>query len=147
MLASGTVAPDAVVLGSPGPPAGPGPATLDVTSDGLDDITVDLDAVSSGYLVVADALQSGWTVQVDGQPAAVRPADHGVVAVAVPAGRHTVRWDYRSTPITAGLWTTALTAAALVGVVAVEVRRRRSHPRANLWPPARVDAESRIPQS
>ncbi|MDT7615589.1 MAG: hypothetical protein QOF00_3036 [Pseudonocardiales bacterium] len=125
LVASGTLRPDQVVLGTPGPAATAGPATLDVTDDGLDDIDVTVDAAGSGYLVVADALQVGWTVEVDGQPAAVRPADHGTVAVAVPAGHHVVHWQYRSATATAGVWVSTVAALGLLAIVGLTVWRRR----------------------
>ena len=129
LVASGTLAPDQVVLDAPGPATGPGPASLDVTDDGLDDIDVTVDAAGDGYLVVADALQVGWAVQVDGQPAQVRPADHGTVAVAVPAGHHVVHWVYRSATATAGVWTSAATAAGMLAIAGVAAwRRRRDRP-------------------
>ncbi len=130
LVAGGTLRPDQVVLGAPGPVAAPGPATLDVTDDGLDDIDVTVDAAASGYLVVADALQVGWTVEVDGSPARLLDADHGTVAVAVPPGRHTVRWAYGSATATAGVWVTAVAALGLLAVVATTLwwrRRDRDH--------------------
>ena len=36
--------------------------------------------------VIADALRPGWRATVDGRPATLSPADHGLVAVPVPAG-------------------------------------------------------------
>ncbi|MDN5747524.1 MAG: YfhO family protein [Pseudonocardia sp.] len=127
LVASGRLDPDQVVLDAPAPVDDPGPADVDVVTDGFDEITVAVDAAGGGYLVVADALQTGWRVRVDGRPAEVLAADHGVVAVAVPAGRHTVTWNYGSTALTVGAWTSVVTAAALLVVLgAAGLRRRRS---------------------
>ena len=55
---------------------------------------VAVDAHGAGYLVVADALQQGWKATVDGRPAALRPADGAVVAIAVGTGDHVVHLWY-----------------------------------------------------
>ncbi len=86
LVAGGGLRPDQVVLDAPGPAAEPGPATLAVSDDGLDDIDVTVDASADGYLVVADALQVGWTVEVDGRPATLRPADHAARRRVRPRG-------------------------------------------------------------
>ena len=125
LVASGVLKPDQVVLDAPGTAAEPGPATLDVTDDGLDDIDVTVDAAASGYLVVADALQVGWSVEVDGRPATLRPADHAAVAVSVPAGKHVVHWDYRSATATAGMWVSAVAVLGLLTVGGTTLWRRR----------------------
>ncbi|TQS42182.1 hypothetical protein [Cryptosporangium phraense] len=120
---------DQVVLDAAGPAAESGSkASITVLNDGVDAISARVSATGAGYLVVADALQTDWGVTVDGKPASLVPADHGVVAVAVPAGVHTVALAYR-TPYHRG--GTYLSAAAVVGVVGVFVggwwrdRRRR----------------------
>ena len=87
--------PGRVVLDGPAPaPAEGKPATVTVAGDGPDDMAATVNATGAGYLVVADALQTGWTATVDGKPAPLVDADHAMVAVPVPAGQHTVRLDY-----------------------------------------------------
>lgn len=125
LIASGLLDPDQVLLDAPAPVGASGPADVEVVTDGFDEIDVDVDAAGAGYLVVADALQNGWTVQVDGRPAEVLAADHGVVAVAVPAGRHAVSWSYGSTALTVGGWTSGATAVGLLAVLGVALVRRR----------------------
>jgi len=119
--------PDQVVLDAPPATAPAGqPATVTVTEDGTDDIAATVDARGAGYLVVADALQSSWEVTVDGAPAALVPADNGLVAVAVPAGTHTVRLSYRMPMHNVGAWISGLALVVLLGIGAgVLVRRRR----------------------
>jgi len=127
-LAGTALKPDQVVLDSApaSPPAGR-PATVTVTEDGTDDIEARVDAEGDGYLVVADALQHGWAATVDGRPAALVPADNGLVAVAVPAGSHTVRLEYRMPLGNAGAWISGAALAALLGIgLGVLVRRRRT---------------------
>ena len=68
---------------------------------------VGVDAIEIGD----DRYVLAWSV--DGQPAELRVADHGVVAVAVPAGLHTIALTYRSPAGGAGL---VITVVALIGV-------------------------------
>ncbi|MFI5956685.1 hypothetical protein [Cryptosporangium sp. NPDC051539] len=122
-----------VVLDSAGPAATAGStASISGLNDGLDTISARVSASGAGYLVVADALQTDWVVTVDGKPASLVPADHGVVAVAVPDGVHTVALSYRTPYHRAGTYLTAATALVLVAVFAGgwwrDRRRRRSDP-------------------
>ncbi|MEY9931034.1 hypothetical protein ABH926_005681 [Catenulispora sp. GP43] len=128
MLASGTVADDAVVLSDPGPAASGRPASVQVLADGTDSITTTVDAQGSGYLVVADADQVGWQAAVDGRRADLVKADQGLVAVDVPAGTHTVALRYSLPQQTVGTWASGAVGLSLAAVPAGEwwwERRRR----------------------
>lgn len=114
-----------VVLAAPGPPPSGGSATVDVTEDSGDAIEVEVDADGDGYLVVADALNDRWTVTVDGVAADLRIADVGYVAVAVPAGLHEVRLEYRVTADGAGYVMSGGAALVLLGLVVADRRRTR----------------------
>jgi uncharacterized membrane protein YfhO len=82
--------------------------------------------------VVADAIQRGWRAEVDGKAAELRAADHGVAAVAVPAGTHDVRVFYAPRGQRMGIWIAVASALVLVGLAATGVRRRpRSAARAS----------------
>ena len=71
-----------------------------VRTDDGDHVVADVQASGSGYVVVADEIQDGWSARVDGHPAELRDADHALVAVAVPAGHHTV--ELSATPAASG---------------------------------------------
>lgn len=117
---------DEVVLDTPGPVASGRPATVTVDTDDGDTITARVTAGGAGYLVVADAMQQpGWSVTVDGRPAPLVPADHGMVAVAVPTGAHVVQFHYRAPGQRIGFVVSVLAAVALVLIVIYDVRRRR----------------------
>jgi hypothetical protein len=144
LLAGGTLAGDQVVLDSPGPAADGKPATVRLGRDNTDTVSSTVDARGAGYLVVADADQTGWVATVDGRPARLVPADEGVVAVAVPAGRHTVALHYQTPYHDAGAWLSAGTATGLGGLVLAEwwwIRRRRRRPGAAPAVPVPAAAE------
>jgi hypothetical protein len=123
LVASGD-APD-VVLSAPGPAPSGAPAQVDVVEDSGDTIEVDVDAQGDGYLVVADALQDRWTATVDGAPAELRDADVGVVAIAVPDGDHVVRLEYDRPAGATGYLISAMSGAAVLGLVLVDRLRTR----------------------
>ena len=129
LLASGTLRPDQVVLNQAGPGVDGRAAAIQVDADDPDLIRVAVRAEGAGYLVVADAIQAGWSVSVDGRPAPLLPADQAVVAVAVPGGEHTVELRYASPYFGAGSWITAGAAVTSAGLVLVDrlpgFRRRR----------------------
>lgn len=85
---------DVVVLDRGGPALDGRPADLRVLEDSGDTIRVQVDAAGSGYLVVAESVQTDWSVTVDGVSADIVPADHAFGAVFVPEGRHEVTLDY-----------------------------------------------------
>jgi hypothetical protein len=128
LLASGSVGANEVVLSKSGPAASGAGASVAVTQDGDDSVSATVDAQGSGYLVVADSDQVGWTATVDGRSATLRDADQGVVAVDVPAGKHVVTLTFSAPHSTLGLAATGATVVILVGAVIGEwwwPRRRR----------------------
>ncbi len=77
----------------------------------------------------------GWTATLDGKKAPLVPADEGVVAVAVPAGTHTIALHFSAPRGTISYAITGVTAVGLVVVAIGEVwwtrrRRRASEPAA-----------------
>ena len=130
LLAAGSVGANEVVLSKSGPAASGASASVDVTEDGNSTVSATVNAQGSGYLVVADADQVGWTATVDGHSATLRQADQGVVAVDVPAGKHVVTLTYWAPHLTLGLAATGATVVILLGAVLGEWwwprRRRRS---------------------
>jgi hypothetical protein len=101
-----------------------------------------VDSPAPGYLVVADSDQVGWSATVDNKPARLVPADQGLVAVAVPAGTHTVKLRYKSPDNGLGGYASAATAFALVGGVGAETWYGRRG-RTLTWELARLRGRSR----
>jgi len=108
-------------------PAGDGlGGEVELVEDGFDHLSIRASAAGDGYVVVADAMQDGWTATVDGRPAMLRDADHAGVAVFVPAGEHEVRFRYEPPGWRAGLLVTAGSILVLlVAGLVVAVRRGR----------------------
>ncbi|HKA85281.1 MAG TPA: YfhO family protein, partial [Acidimicrobiales bacterium] len=123
LLADPEVPASTVVLSGPGPRPSGRSADVEVVEDSGDAIRARVDADGDGYLVVADAIQRGWRAEVDGEAAELRAADHGVVAVAVPAGTHEVRLAYVPPGQRTGIWIAVLSALVLVGLALTAVRR------------------------
>jgi hypothetical protein len=94
---------------TPGPGQDP-PGTVAVRDWAAGDIRLEVDAARVGLLVLAVTDYPGWQATVDGRPAEIVRADHAFQAVAVPAGRHQVRFRYQPESFHRGL---ALTGAGL----------------------------------
>jgi hypothetical protein len=123
LLASGAVRPDQVVLSAPGPVADGRPALVTWVDDGLDEMVLRVDAEGTGYLVLADAIQHGWQVTVDGVAAPLVAADHAFVAVALGKGAHIVRFVYPPPWQGTGAGITFATVIVLLLGLAIEYRR------------------------
>jgi hypothetical protein len=126
---------DTVLLARRGPAATGAPATVRVARDRPDDIRVRVDARGAGYLVVADAIQSGWRARLDGRPVRMRAADRALVAIHVPAGVHTVTFTAAPDGWEAGLVVTFLAlGVVLLLLVWAVARRRRTRRRPSISP-------------
>jgi uncharacterized membrane protein YfhO len=84
-----------------------------VTRDTPTSMAAAIDAEGDGYVVIADALQQGWVAEVDGKRADLVDADHALVAVYVPAGRHELTLRYDAPGQRAGLAVSAVSVAGL----------------------------------
>ena len=108
------VPPDTVILSEMGPPGSGRGARVRLLEDSGDEVRVEVEALGAGYLVVADAMQDGWSASVDGAPAILRPADHALVAVFVPAGRHEVSLRYDPAGWRMGQWISLISVGVLL---------------------------------
>jgi hypothetical protein len=124
---------DVVLPGPRDENAGPAtaPATIAVRTLEADRASVDLEAPASGHLVFSRTFFPCWKASLDDAPARIVLANGRDLAVAVPAGRHSVRFEYDRAPFTLGV---VIQAAIFLSVLvtagcAVTFRRDSSHPR------------------
>lgn len=79
-------------------------------------------------LLFVDSAYPGWRAGVDGNETQMLLANDGFKAVAVPAGSHTVRFEYHPVWARTGITISAFTAACLVCALAgIAWRRSRGH--------------------
>ena len=119
-----------VILSTTGPPGSGAGARLRVERDDGDELSLRVDAEGSGYVVVADAMQDGWIVTVDGEEAVLRHAEHAGVAVLVAEGSHHVILRYDPPGWRLGLLISASSLviyAAVAAMAAIVPRRRSQH--------------------
>ncbi|HUG41126.1 MAG TPA: YfhO family protein [Longimicrobiales bacterium] len=120
----------AVLYEDPGPPlAGDGPfsGSATVLAYEPDRVDVRTRADRDALLVLADNYYAGWTATVDGEPAEVIRANHTFRGVRVPAGEHTVTFEFRPAEVYMGLWLGigALFILLAAGCLDVLLRHRR----------------------
>jgi len=84
-----------------------------IVRDASNEVVVEVESDGPGWLVLLDSWYPGWRAQVDGRLVALRRADYAFRAVAVPAGRSTVRFSYAPYSLTAGLILAGLSALGL----------------------------------
>jgi len=93
-----------------------------VVSRGPGRYVIETENDADAYLVLSEAYYPGWTAEVDGKAAEVLPANHLIQTIRLPAGKHLVRFEYRSRFLGLGFAVAALAALLPVGLL---VRRHR----------------------
>jgi hypothetical protein len=115
------------VLAGPLPGATPS-TTARVTSVGTpvtDQRLITVEAPDGGVLVVSERFANGWTAEVDGRRTSLVRANAVLLALAVPAGAHTVVLTFASPTFWPSL---ALSAVALAGITLALFGRARTRP-------------------
>ncbi len=103
-------------------PAGPfTAATIETEHVGADRAEATVEAEGAGHLLFARTFFPAWRARVDDRPAPIAVANARDLAVAVPAGRHRVEFEYDRSPFRLGV---ALQAAALALTAAIAARTR-----------------------
>lgn len=89
-------------------------------------ITISVALDQAGWVVLSDTHYPGWGAAVDGKPVPLRRANYALRAVAVPAGSHTVVFDYRPRSVAIGAWLTVLAGAlwSVAGCLMLWLSRR-----------------------
>jgi|GEM_PF-1784207 len=109
----------------PAPDAPIQPADLRISSYEADRVTVAAAFVHPGFLLLNDLEYPGWEAFVDGGATPIYRANYLFRAVAVPAGRHEVRFIYRDRHMEWGLRLGAI--AGVIGIFAWLLDRRIRH--------------------
>lgn len=121
-----------IVEGAPtGPPRDrvPDPAPALILSEGDVGIAMRIETVAPGMLILHDTYYPGWKAYVDGRETEILPANAAFRAVAVPAGRHKVRFAYEPASLRAGVVISSIGWLALVAGVSAHLRRRHGRRR------------------
>ncbi|MFV1859711.1 MAG: YfhO family protein [Anaerolineales bacterium] len=86
---------------------------------GPNEVELAVEAPEGGWLVLADTWYPGWTAELDGRATESYPANGVMRSIWVPAGQHTVTFNYRPITVPIGL------ALTLVGLAAFAYLRRK----------------------
>jgi hypothetical protein len=129
LLSSRDLSPGTVVLSAGTDGAGGPGRVVELDREDPDRFGVVVESTDGGWLVVADAMQRGWSASIDGEPASLVEADHAFVAVRVPPGVAEVTFDYEAPRARLGLLVSLGAAGVLVGIASWwALRRRRAGP-------------------
>jgi hypothetical protein len=121
---------------APSPASGSPPSASPVSFllDQNEHVRLRADITRRGYLVLDDGYYPGWQATVDGHPAKIVAANENFRAVAVSPGLHTIDFRYRPGSFRVGAIVSILTAAGLLALGFV-LLRRRSRSRSSTWSP------------
>ena len=103
-------------------PVPPGPfQPARITSYQPNHVVVDAESDGPGYVVLTDPWYPGWTCNVDGRAAPLYRADYAFRAVAVPAGKHRIRFDFEPTSYRHGrmISTASLSGVLVLGLMSI----------------------------
>jgi hypothetical protein len=79
------------------------PGEARIVEDGPNSVTIEASLTRPAVLVLRDSYDPSWRAEIDGQPAAIERANTLHRAVAVPQGRHVIRFFYRPRDFFRGL--------------------------------------------
>ena len=99
-----------------------GRGTVQVAAYEPDRVELSVDVPAGDRVVLTDLAFPGWRVSVNGEPAEAVVVEGALRGVDVPAGRHSVVWEYRPASVRNG-W--LVSAATLLSIFAAAAWRRR----------------------
>ena len=128
LLSEGRLRQEVIVEGWAGPAQAGAPDAADRTAwleDGFSRIRLETSARDEAVLVLLDTYAEGWKVDVDGKAARLYPANLAFRAVALPAGTHEVRFEYRPAAVRTGALLTVMGFVATAALWVLGLLRRR----------------------
>ncbi|WP_419947533.1 hypothetical protein [Candidatus Palauibacter sp.] len=109
-------------VGGEAPAAGQGSASL--VRHEPDRVVLEVVADRAGLLAVSEIHHERWKALLDGEEVVVWRVNTAFRGVEVPAGRHELVFEYRSSPFTFGAWVSLLTLVGLTMSILTAWRRR-----------------------
>ncbi|MGH2548329.1 MAG: YfhO family protein, partial [Thermomicrobiales bacterium] len=106
-------------------PADASTDSVSVTHYSPDRVTIQATAASDGLLVLSDVYDPDWSVTVDGKHAELYVVNGVLRGVALPAGTHTVSFNYESDQLRYGLIISMVTIVGLIAFLAYVFRGSR----------------------
>jgi hypothetical protein len=94
-----------------------GPETVNLLAADVNQLEVQVQATSPGYLVLSEVWHPGWLATVNGTRTPVLRANHALRAIFVPAGESTVMLVYTPRSWWIGLGGLAVGLVALIGLI------------------------------
>jgi prepilin-type N-terminal cleavage/methylation domain-containing protein len=85
-----------------------------IVHDGASRVEIEAALNRTGLVVLRDSYDPSWRAEVDGTPAEIVRVNGRYRGVAVPAGRHVIRFQYRPRDLATGLML-SMTGAAAIG--------------------------------
>ena len=96
----------------------------------LNDTVVELETTSASpaFLVLSDVYYPGWRVSIDGRPARLYQTDYVLRGVTIPAGRHTVVFEFKPSVVLYGAGLSGVSLLILGGIAWRTRTARNSRP-------------------
>jgi hypothetical protein len=88
-------------------------------------VVIDVNAGAPGYLVLTDSWYPGWVATIDGKDAPIVRADYIFRALAMPAGQHTVVFEYKPMSLIWGAVISGLSIIVCIGLAIIAYLRAR----------------------
>lgn len=109
------------------PPTEAGVSSVSVTRSAPGQIHLDVQSgPATDFVVVSEAYHPGWQATLDGQRTSVFRANHALIGVCVPQGRHQIDLLFRPASFRTGLYISLLAWGTLVAMAVAQSFRRRS---------------------
>jgi len=109
------------------PPTAAVNATVKITDYQPNTVTISTQSDQPFFLVLADGYDAGWRVLVDGQPRPLYQTNYVLRGVFMPAGAHTVRFEYDPIEFKVGALLTVTTLLGMaIAAVALRIKKKQA---------------------